>query len=711
MIPAVWIFGAGLGALYLLTRKREMTLGNMTLKQGAWYRIRGQSGPNTINPLAEATALLNKHGFRNVMLSTQDPTNPRLWSFVMKWSGLSSSFTTSLLEDSVFRIISIQEVEEPPLAKDNPPTPQSLDAHMPFEDAVATAYALGRENDPKHLNSFANTLVPDYPIAASLLVARAKLLGEQRSQPVTSGEIPTFFSVAGTLTDTEISETNGRVCMCGIDPSTNMLVKLPVPKAFIGWDPFGDLKEAAEGAVEFVSDAASSIVDVAKKFSGEMADVITSAYDRFPLIKDFAASKFGETFIRAWSAALRNSPALAMLGPVGAGVMLCVSAAPLMATYDEGFWESLAKQLAWEVQQAASILGVKGAEDIVNKILPNMQDVIKHLQDKYGNVLNIVDKIAKGVVVAEDLAKEMGIRVDTAQLAIDFLKGQVPDLSRFDLKTGLRKIDMSQVGPQGVSQKSLLAEHLRPTMAKANVTSVQTTLNPAFAKAVLGLGKTVEGQWREFSGRVEGGGWPSLMGKRTFKAQLDVAQATGAKAEDLIVNEVSKTLSTIPMDKVNTDLRFLISKLVSDKKLSQMTPQELAKATGKDVRLCAAAIATIGEFPNDIRLVNADVVRRLLPLPPKPVSSSAVSMISAMSRPGRTLVENPLVAKDRLSQVKEAVKEGDPDAKKAIEELKRASKLLERRKWVEQYKRLLTAEKSGDITRIQGNLTGSFFGA
>lgn len=111
------------------------------------------------------------------------------------------------------------------------------------------------------------------------------------------------------------------------------------------------------------------------------------------------------------------------------------------------------------------------------------------------------------------------------------------------------------------------------------------------------------------------------------------------------------------------------------------------------------------ELPGGIMLPNARVIRESQRKPPKAVSPTAIATYSTMTRPGRTIVQNPSRVSERIREMTAMASRGDRGALKGRDELMRAQKLVERRKWIEQYHRLLRAEKEGAPT-FRGSLTG-----
>jgi hypothetical protein len=126
-------------------------------------------------------------GFPDVRLVTQDPTEPMVWSFI---AGSNAPFGNEkcgnynpiLKPSSKLYVLSLEEVEEPPVIKPHPESPNILDCGIPYDEAHAIAYALARDSDPKHLMAFAESFIPDYPIAMGLLLAKGRLISAVKTK-------------------------------------------------------------------------------------------------------------------------------------------------------------------------------------------------------------------------------------------------------------------------------------------------------------------------------------------------------------------------------------------------------------------------------------------------------------------------------------------------------------------------------------------------
>ncbi len=98
---------------------------------------------------------------------------------------------------------------------------------------------------------------------------------------------------------------------------------------------------------------------------------------------------------------------------------------------------------------------------------------------------------------------------------------------------------------------------------------------------------------------------------------------------------------------------------------------------------------------------------RLRPRTPPPVSPAALQLAYATRRPEISLVANPKVVEAKIAAIRQALKAGEPDARKAAEKLSAANRYLERLQWVEWYKRTSKLYE-GSRGPSAGSLTGGF---
>lgn len=172
------VWGSRLGRSSLVTTSGE------ALREGVVYRTRAKLAPGVYQRMrdegrrpAEVSRFVTNEaklaGFGKVFLVAEDPSAPGTYTLIGEYRGGSGSV--------VLELLSSEEVEPPEVeyivAWEGP----MLDNGLLFEEGEAILQALRESRDPKHLSGFASTLAPDFPVAASLLRAKAELCLQLRS--------------------------------------------------------------------------------------------------------------------------------------------------------------------------------------------------------------------------------------------------------------------------------------------------------------------------------------------------------------------------------------------------------------------------------------------------------------------------------------------------------------------------------------------------
>lgn len=179
------VIGAALvavGALRTLSKPSNHAAGKFVgvLRNGGLFRARFRvldpialTTPEALSSVIESVAhRLEAIGFSPVYVVTPDPTSPGVFSAVARWNRPE----TEVYDGSGIDLFMVDAVEEPPASTFQPPEPLAcLDAGLSFDEQRTIAYALAHDDDSKHLTGFAWTLEPDFPVAASLLRAKARL--------------------------------------------------------------------------------------------------------------------------------------------------------------------------------------------------------------------------------------------------------------------------------------------------------------------------------------------------------------------------------------------------------------------------------------------------------------------------------------------------------------------------------------------------------
>lgn len=110
-------------------------------------------------------------GFSEVLLAVEDPTDPRVWSFVARWGRDENAG----VNEAPLHVYTVQPLAGLP-ESNFPPTTLTLDEGMTEAEAHAVTVALDREQEPSRLDAFSEVMITDFPLSGILLKARADTL-------------------------------------------------------------------------------------------------------------------------------------------------------------------------------------------------------------------------------------------------------------------------------------------------------------------------------------------------------------------------------------------------------------------------------------------------------------------------------------------------------------------------------------------------------
>ncbi len=157
------------------------------LRKGQLYRVWARIPSGAITQ-ADLQSRVEHMGFGDVKLVTPDPTDRSVATILARWM-LDSSEVFDTPEVHLFQL---QSVEEPPAnvkTSGSPETHPQLDGGLTSQEVDAVKWALISDDDSKHLGGFASTFEPDFPIAASLLRAKAALANARSMGSVLAGQL------------------------------------------------------------------------------------------------------------------------------------------------------------------------------------------------------------------------------------------------------------------------------------------------------------------------------------------------------------------------------------------------------------------------------------------------------------------------------------------------------------------------------------------
>jgi hypothetical protein len=220
-----------------------------------------------------------------------------------------------------------------------------------------------------------------------------------------------------------------------------------------------------------------------------------------------------------------------------------------------------------------------------------------------------------------------------------------------------------------------------------------------------------------------------------FAEALVKAKQEGRSVKAVLTEQLASALDKYGRTQAVKKVTEVVDSIMKDGNLLRKTPKELSDALGIAHEIANAAQASVREIADEVRIIDPEVMRVLNPLygivhgardlktevvriktldpivtsnprdqyyvmgAPKTVtalqttvSPSALKMIEATKRPEQSGVVSPAKVIERMGQVDKAAAQGDREAQQAKEALDRAARELERRRWVEFYRRMAQVE-------------------
>lgn len=560
-------------------------IGLLLLQPGALYRIRVGVAPDFLTRfrsdtrflpseqqerLSEAlTALMEANGFSPVLFRAQDPTAETVWSFIARVRQVKPAVPP-------LSLLSFERVNEPPPTLRQASTHQ-LDRGLLAEELGAIEHALAKENEPKHLTGFASTLSPSFPIAASLLHAKAKLVEtEHRGTPFRT-------SLREQQADT------GR--------------RYEAARAVVGLQglPGGSI---AERVAELRSGSpGESPVRTLQKATQELHPAVASAWERF----------------------VTNEPG--------------------------GF---VSEADAHKIATGLSVL----------KALGN------------GGGGSGLPGLGQGVAAALNLGGGLAVTEPVKQIATAF-GTSLPSAIRPIFAQGL---DAGASGSQGRVPDLAAMDGERAPLKTEDATIYDAGL-------ALGYGTTLQnGGFFELFALTPGNALSEKAAN--FTEALALANREGSSVEDVLLQHLHKAYACRDCTEVRRQLATLIQKVVDDGSLEQLWPQALAARFRTSEAVAIAAQASVREIAPGVRFVDPERFKLIEPRDGDPPRVSATALLLAEANRSRlSNLTRPELAVQRLGHVAAMAAEGDPEAQKAAQALESADKELDRRRWVEWYRK------------------------
>lgn len=664
MTPLTLGLLAGLGALGVLavTRSAAPTFPEPSktarfggyLRKGQLYRVWAKADPGYtarfrgLRPgadqqralAADLSAWVEKSGFSPVVLATQDPSDGSVWSFIARW-GLSSS---EAFDQGPLRLYQIQEVDEPPQTMVPPiDPPESLDAGLLLDEISAIRYALAKDDDTRHLTGFASVLAPEFPISAGLLRAKSAILDATQSAVSIAGE------------GEGVRERQKRV----YEAATTV----------VGFFE----------AFDWVGDAASDALDALKKATSDLGDVVRDMWDRYGGIVEVLGGWIPGPQIWAIETAYKIADSINKGEPIGDSVPEILSE-----------------------QSARFAKGMQATSPFVA----------------------MIPGIGTGVAMMMNASAALALAQPLDEAALDTISMAIPGgaAAQQSFRTAAT---FGTAMSRGEPWDEAAVEAARKTFKDQFGDEATVAFDAGLA---LARGKSL--QEAGFQGLYQLTKGNDLADRAAHFAEAVVkAKQEGRSVKSVLIEQMTDALDQYGRAKAIAEVQKLVDSIQKDGSLLKMFPEDLAKMMGVAPDIALAAQASVREIADGVRVVDPEVMRAINPFgasittadkikkevtainyvqalssDPKSaykvtgapetvsvtqslVSPSALKMIEATKRPEQSLVIDPSKVVDRLKQVDQAVLAGDAEAVKAKEALDRANRELERRRWVEWYRR------------------------
>lgn len=597
----------GVMAGLMLTRKSSGTPAQLgrtgkflgLLKKGQLYRVWARVPSGAITQ-ADLRTAVEQMGFSDTKLVTVDPTDSSVATLITRWN-LSSSEAFDTPQVQLFQL---EAVEEPPVdvkTAGDESSPQPLDGGLTRAEVDAVRWALMSDDDAKHLGGFATTFEPDFPIAASLLRAKAAL-ANARSM--------------GSVLANQTREKN-----------LQMGQRFSRAAQAVG---------VGEGASAWALKMSSNTIDTLKRLTDGFVPPET------------------------WEKYRAAADALGIFLP-----------AHRMWMSDKAF--STLKQ----VSEAPRDVGEEG-ESYAAQICADCPP------------LSLIPGLGSGIECMR--AAGAALSVATGLESIDMpavaacLQGESEGnafLTAADLTSGFAK---GRAAPPEGLFKTLKAE--RESMTDKEKVAFDAGTALGFARAL---------QATDFPAL-----WSYVEGDTLTKRALSFAVSVGkAKREKLRTVRVllGKLANGVPAGSLDA-IRALSVELVQNETLLRLYPSELAEKKGVPLGVAAAALAIVREIGEGVRIVDPNALRLIVPTEGSfrlGLTPSALKLAMSMTKPYVSQVANPggIVSKVRAIATSKA-----PEGAKAVQQLERATKALERQRWADWYRKV-QAQRG-----ISGNVSG-----
>jgi hypothetical protein len=452
---------------------------------------------------------------------------------------------------------------------------RTLDSGLTADEVRAIDYALRYEDDPKRLYAFASTLLPTFPIAASLLRAKAGLKPGARRQAIASagrtgaGADPKAIhpSVRAAMLQTgrniraRFGPREALKVFAPSDPSVRRYVynlKVPLPQALAG-------SVRARGVIQRPSPPRVQAFDI-----GDVGDfLLDTVEDVNNVLSDVPGLP----------------PNLAKLANTAA------------ETVEDA--RRAIEQIVAAIGEVVKDVGEAAAE--IGKVLGPILKLI-------APVVGLIPGIGSGVAVMLSAAGSLAVGEPLDEAVLNALVNAIPGggAAKFAIDAGVT------VG-KGIVEGKRFTDIAMDTARNAAIRQLGPLGGAAFdASLAIARGKTLqEAGFRTLAGWVRG----SDLAEKAVNFSERVARAAeqGKSVKDVLIDEGMRQLSKLPLADRARVFNDAIQRLVQDPALLARPAEDVARELGVPVEAVEAAIMNVapasGE-PNAPLVVDPEVRKR-----------------------------------------------------------------------------------------------------
>lgn len=269
-------------------------------------------------------------------------------------------------------------------------------------------------------------------------------------------------------------------------------------------------------------------------------------------------------------------------------------------------------------------------------------------------LLSYVPGIGQGAALALVTAAGVAMGEPLSQIALDGVSSIIPGqpVSGAAFNAAVKATE-AIVDGKPIDQVALDAAREGALASAGQVGIPKEAAGAAFdAGVALGKGKSLQDAgFAAVHDLVQGN---DLAEKATnFVQAVADAKSQGKSVKDVLVDQAVSNVSKLGSDAAETQLRPLLSNMTSDPSLMNLSPTDLAKQANVPEPIAHAALAATKPVTDKIRVLDAGMVNKLLPNPPRvspviaelgqdPLKAAQVTQLAQAGNPNAKIVQNAL---------------------------------------------------------------------